>query len=233
MCFECHVSETIHVWTLCFWNILCFKCNFSERFCVLNVTFLKQFTFWASRFWNIICDWAPQKGVKCPNNVSEKWSLKDEMFQKRDVQQNMKYFRNVTFKCSRNVTFKIHVWDISEMWRLKYEMIKKRDVQTWNVSKMSSFWNIIWTLNILLLCRVTIVEISRIYSAFNIEDRQQVLVSFWLTLLRHFQVLKLNFQSNDQNSPPLPTHTDTHMYTMPLQKSSVGNSWYVQEETHY
>ena len=71
------------------------------------------------------CDWAPQKGVKCPNSVLEKWSLKDEMFQKRDVQifkkicdvQKMKCFRNVTFetkvfknvsskmKCFRNVTF--------------------------------------------------------------------------------------------------------------------------------
>ena len=73
------------------------------------------------------------------------------MFQKCDV-QDMKCFRNVTFK----------IWNVSKMLHAKYELFQKCDVQnmkffknvtfkTWNVSKTSRFWNIVWTLNTLFV----------------------------------------------------------------------------------
>ena len=51
------------------------------------------------------CDQAQKKGVQCSNSVSEKWSLKDEIFPKSGIQK-MKCFGNMAFK----------TWEVSKMW---------------------------------------------------------------------------------------------------------------------
>ena len=95
------------------------------------------------------------------------YCAQSEMLQKRDVQK-MKCFRNVTFK----------TYNVSETWHARYEMFQKCNIhnmkysrnvkfKTWNVSETSLLWNIVWTLDTLLLCPVT--KYVRVYCYYKFQ----------------------------------------------------------------
>ena len=152
-----------------------------------------------SHFWNIV--WTINTLLLCQVtnvsfikwNVLKMWLSKYEMFPKRDF-QNLRYFRNATFK----------IWSVSQTWCTKHDVQKMKICQrnvtfeTWTVSKMSRSWNIVWTINTFLLCRVRFHVLNVTFSeTFHLLNFTFHCLNTWRPFVVPCHKSKTNFCSID------------------------------------